>query len=658
MFEEDISEEMQDEILKILSQVAEEYMNDPEYYVKASPEPYLLKKRPKLFSDRRDAMEELAESYSWLLPFRFILEANYVLDDDDLLKLINLKKNLKEPCPSKKIIEKLISDQEIRSLLVEKRKECLSKYLLDFCQSYPSLDCLRSLSGRVLSEKMQQSSLDYKEKFLIKELWCRNNSIRKKIHDLSLPLCLADDLEKDNVTDLKQLSQSKITDLSQHFTALEKDKFSKWYQQSFSNTEMRLSEEESHMKELQFNIQHTKSLIKKWLDLSVGDPVLDKAEELEQQLKALHLDCWEGGQEELHKHIVDIEKILTQVEETLSETAYKTDEELIANVGGGSAFHGLVFGMDFDDLCSLAPYRLLKAPSVCDVKKPSISSMTRSFFFQNLLEAIKFKRAVLGTGLNSFYFSFPANIDKKFSGSLTMLNFHIYPMASYSIEQSQMKILPSALESLRDVNNIASAEEFLKTYGSHVSIGVNHFGGILCTSIQVITSQQLTQDRLETIAEEKMKVAYSNILKANQSSVDFDFLGPNIPVPKLFGELLKANNRSWHVIERGNIPAALLPIWTLVSDKHPNLKNEAELLRRAWLRKAAKHLNVDAINKEWTKEDNLQTTDSVDDKRLRDSGKRPIPVATVDNLAEILSEELRRYDESFSQSQVKDFGEA
>ena len=52
------------------------------------------------------------------------------MDDFELLKLIHLQKEVKESCPSKKIIDKLISDQEIRSaLLVESTNKPLSKHL-------------------------------------------------------------------------------------------------------------------------------------------------------------------------------------------------------------------------------------------------------------------------------------------------------------------------------------------------------------------------------------------------------------------------------------------------------------------------------------------------------------------------------------------------
>ncbi len=657
--EEEIIGGKKEEILKILSEIAQEYMKNPGY-VKASPEAYLVKIWPDLFLDHSDAMQELAYNHSWLLPFRFILESDYVMDDNDLLKLLNLHKHLKELCPSKKIIEKLINDQEIRGLLVKRREESLSRHLLDFCRTYPSLDSLLSLSGCDLNEKIKSTwaRLEHEEKHLIKELWCCN-PIRKKILELSLPLHLADDLEKNNITDLKQLSYSKILDLCRYLIPLDRDTLKKWYHKSFANTEKRLAEEHHRRVEMQSKIQRIKTLIEQYHQTS-EDPV-GGTEELKQQLKTLLFGCWKEGQKELHQQIINMDKTLKEMEETLSETAYTTDEDLIANASGGLALHGLLFGITSDSLCIPAQHPLLKSPDICVIKEPSISSTTRRFFFQNQIEAIKLKRAVLATG---FSFNFPADIDytdEIHSGLMTVLEFNIYPMASYSIEQSQMKILPSVIRSLQDVNDMVSAEEFLMKYGSHVSLGVNHLGGVLCSSIQVSSSQQLTRNSLETIAKEKMKASYSGVSNVGESSVDFHIRGPNIPVPKLFDDLLKANSRSWHIIDRGEIPAALLPIWTLIEEKHNNLKDQADLLRSVWLRKAAKlelfHVVVSNVFKEeWMKVDTSLVAEVIDDKIRRDPGIRPVPVASVDNLVDILLEEMRHFDNGFSQSQVKYVG--
>ena len=74
------------------------------------------------------------------------------------------------------------------------------------------------------------SSWTYEEKFLIKKLWCCN-SIRKKILDLSLPMILADDIEKKNVMEEKDLRKTKKLsiehlwrELSHLYTAVAPDK--------------------------------------------------------------------------------------------------------------------------------------------------------------------------------------------------------------------------------------------------------------------------------------------------------------------------------------------------------------------------------------------------------------------------------------------------
>ena len=533
-------------------------------------------------------MQGLVKNHSWLLPFRFILESNYVMNDFDLRKLINMQKEVKESCPSKKIIDKLIRDQGLRSLFVESTNEPLSEHLVDFCHSHPSLEDFRSLSWHVINEEIQpeaaMSAWTYEEKFLIKELWCCN-PIRKKILHLSLPMILADDIEKENVMeekDLKNIPFSKILYLCQKLTPFERDELKNWYRKSSKNRDRTKSGEKTRSI-LRSNIKRMKTFIEEYkYEDAAGDHIMD---ELDQHLKALELK-WERGHD-LHQYLSEIYKTLTEVEEILDgmEMSYETDEDLIANCRFG--LHGLRFGLASENLCSPAPQPLLEKPAFCAITDPPISTTTRRFHFQNQLEATKFKNLILESGfcLNS-QSKIGSNAETTNQESaVTMLDFSIYPMASYNIERSDNNILSSVLESLRNVKDVLSAEKFLEDYGSHVSCGANVLGAIVCHSDRISTSQQLTQETA---------VVQSSDVKC---SFDLDVCKIATKFPKLFEELLKANSRAWHIIERSEIPAKLLPIWNIVYEQHPNLKYEADLLRKAWLRKTAE-VNVGIVNEE------------------------------------------------------------
>ena len=138
---------------------------------------YLLRKWPNVFENCDKVLQTFVENLQWLNPFRFILQSKYIMNDFDLKKLINLEKEVNESCPSKQIVDKLISDQGIKSFLVVKKTEPLTKHLLEFCHCHPSLDDFRSLPWEVISDEIQSgaaansSSSRINEEKLLKLLW-------------------------------------------------------------------------------------------------------------------------------------------------------------------------------------------------------------------------------------------------------------------------------------------------------------------------------------------------------------------------------------------------------------------------------------------------------------------------------------------------------
>ena len=136
---------------------------------------YLLRKWPNLFENYHKVLQKLADNHQWLIPFRFILQSKYVMNDFDLKELINLQKEMNESCPSKQIVDKLISEQGIRSFLVAKITEPLTKHLLEFCHRHSSLDDFRSLPWEVISDEIQlgaaTNSSRINEEELLKLLW-------------------------------------------------------------------------------------------------------------------------------------------------------------------------------------------------------------------------------------------------------------------------------------------------------------------------------------------------------------------------------------------------------------------------------------------------------------------------------------------------------
>jgi hypothetical protein len=66
----------------------------------------------------------------------------------------------------------------------------------------------------------------------------------------------------------------------------------------------------------------------------------------------------------------------------------------------------------------------------------------------------------------------------KLCSSLTQLSLYVYPTGSFRISKDEMCLSPEAFKDLEAVEDKPTVMQFLKNYGSHVSDGIHHVGGI------------------------------------------------------------------------------------------------------------------------------------------------------------------------------------
>ena len=627
-------------ILEILGKVSEVYTVDD---LIASNKGIPLLNKPKLTGSllSSDLAEELVRNHTWLLPYRIFLQPNYDLDDTDLLHLIK-QDNTESSSLSKRMIKKLLDSQETRSSLLKMRSIPLSENLSTLCQKYPSLTILRAATWQDINKQIKTySPLTPSEVLWVKELWSFGSLMRQKILKDSLPMELVDELEQNNldISCVQNASDEKFTEMCGILSPNEKTVFKKWRQKATATKDT--SEEQSVGKTLQAN-RKIKREFQAYQEKSFPSQV---TEELNNAGWQNLQDINPSGKEELdllqNTSFINIMPEATK-EGKFSRIAsmtqlYEADEELIFKISGGIALHGVCFGIDAANLCKPASLLLLEKEKIrCDMKEPSLPSSSRSEYFVNKQEGMKFTKTITDTGFN-FGFDLrarrygieggadverqktevakSANSEERESNNVTMINFHIFPMAAYRIDRGQMEFSPDAIKDLQDIKNVDNAERFLEQYGSYIPCGLNHVGGILCHSAEVSNTQQLKQENTLKMTENQLNGASSvnlNSLGASiggnfgtknnaqdksysmdQTSdfirnVEFFFHGPNKTNPKEFEETLKRNRQSWRIIDRGDIPNSLVPIWSILFDKHPNLKQEANLLCEAWLRISAK----------------------------------------------------------------------
>ena len=626
-----MTDERKNEILEILAGFVQNFIENDN-------ESISLEKMESRGFLSEEEMENLIDDHPWLLPYRFFLESDYVIEDDDLMKLSEQLNDINLEESAKKLIEKLTSNQETRINLV-KLGTTLMEHVHVFCRTYPSIKSLCSTDWLRVKEQMRDSSWTYDEKQWVNELWC-STPLRREISEKQLPLDLANDLERIDVKELRDLSEEDFLEFSRDFTANEKRIFKNWYckekenicedQQvkisitsadSTSNMNIILLTDEvrSKMEEQVIMVDVEKSMTESQIFLN-EDPILFDEEDDHIDVQQQPPGC--NPEDDNFQNMDEINKFdefLNSVPDGIHPC--ETDQELIANLSEGSTLHGFCYGIDAAELCKKAPIVVLKKLDFSAIRKElPAASFLFSEYFSNSRDETQIIKAISETGysfasrMNAKGISYKSDnssnlynvgdsslSDKTQRNKMTMTKFHICPVGfSYTCDTNQLVLSESAMESLQNVKNDAKAKKFLQNYGSHVFCGVNYLGGILSHSVEIETSsQQVDCERLKLIASDKITQAtslasdksHTFVADAFEASCRFkidNFNGPDEKELEPFEERLRANSRLWRIIDREDLPETLIPVWNVIYNNHPNMKDEADMLCGAWLELAAK----------------------------------------------------------------------
>ena len=626
-----MTDERKNEILEILAGFVQNFIENDN-------ESISLEKMESRGFLSEEEMENLIDDHPWLLPYRFFLESDYVIEDDDLMKLSEQLNDINLEESAKKLIEKLTSNQETRINLF-KLGTTLMEHVHVFCRTYPSIKSLCSTDWLRVKEQMRDSSWTYDEKQWVNELWC-STPLRREISEKQLPLELANDLERIDVKELRDLSEEDFLEFSRDFTANEKRIFKNWYckekenicedQQvkisitsadSTSNMNIILLTDEvrSKMEEQVIMVDVEKSMTESQIFLN-EDPILFDEEDDHIDVQQQPPGC--NPEDDNFQNMDEINKFdefLNSVPDGIHPC--ETDQELIANLSEGSNLHGFCYGIDAAELCKKAPIVVLKKLDFPAIRKElPAASFLFSEYFSNSRDETQIIKAISETGysfasrMNAKGISYKSDnssnlynvgdsslSDKTQRNKMTMTKFHICPVGfSYTCDTNQLVLSESAMESLQNVKNDAKAKKFLQNYGSHVFCGVNYLGGILSHSVEIETSsQQVDCERLKLIASDKITQAtslasdksHTFVADAFEASCRFkidNFNGPDEKELEPFEERLRANSRLWRIIDREDLPETLIPVWNVIYNNHPNMKDEADMLCGAWLELAAK----------------------------------------------------------------------
>ncbi|KDO24993.1 hypothetical protein SPRG_09723 [Saprolegnia parasitica CBS 223.65] len=314
-----------------------------------------------------------------------------------------------------------------------------------------------------------------------------------------------------------------------------------------------------------------------------------------------------------------------------------SDKEVITHASGGAVLYGIRFGVSGNDLVQLAAKPFLQPPAECTLNGPIANTITADEQFASVDAAATFRTTVKSCG-KSFgldvkgsygYFAGSAGhhsgsakesrnaaTTATTTTSVAHVTYAVVPVKSFRLDRSSMRLTDDAINDAKNVTSSAAAAYFLEDYGSHVSSGSYHFGGIYWKTTEMSTKEATD---VREMTEACRKHASSHLSaeygalgfgvgidcgrlrrqeKARQCDIvtRLEHTGPDAPSFTIFRDKLLASNRTWRVIDRPASSTALVGVWDLVAEL-PHCKEAADLIRKTWLTSAQASIAVPSVRK-------------------------------------------------------------
>ena len=350
----------------------------------------LLNKAAEFLLDP-ELLDLINTKYQTLRPHFYVLVAKGLTNVSFLLNAIILNpKSFKDELKlTDTLVQKLRKDFETRCALIKLLESAsMSEILRSLSISYPSLSGLRSTAWRILKEKLENSIQNkpctVEKKRFVQQLWSTQSALREALFDNRLPLELADNLERCNVTKLIDLPYEIYKEFSGQLTNHEKKMFEKLYRKESSFLATRAQTEASLKQTLMEQIAGAKQIV----ETMRNDGIV-------QQPQLLFL-TW-SRQKDLPpgSGIPNAEQIALKLAEDslkVSSIPFKTDEDFIAGIDGGLALHSFSYGMDANVICGLAPQPLFRQPQSCLIKETSGPTQKFEEYFLSKEQAENYKK--------------------------------------------------------------------------------------------------------------------------------------------------------------------------------------------------------------------------------------------------------------------------
>ena len=530
-----------------------------------------------------------------------------------------------------------------------------NQLLDEICHTHVSVSSFRTLPYEQLRNRYLDRCTSGQHKIL-RTLWIGEDGLRRSVEKYDLPLEILDWFNQHNIIEIRMLKKADVDrlvaiDLEQAQSRFEEatDHQTKHNQFKANLRNLFVNEVLAQSVEYEERMKHSLENINQAIDelTSIDRTAVDDKTSLRQRLTSVGARLqinWHFSKEELNNAdgLLDmlIRDLRTFRESLVSVVGNRcpTDEELVTNVNENTALRGVRL---------IEPERkilriLLAPPVFVSFEEPSMSSAIKELTFLNVAVSEKFLQTIRTCGLNIAMKNFDdrsaVEIDQ-----LVKMRCHIIPVRSFRMTKEQMKLSLEAKTALNLVTDLAAARIFLSDFGSHISEGTQHVGGIFIHQLSALTPQTTFREQWNATGAPGYRTHRCHLPLNNQTShepiISMDHnvqpIGPACENLELFENILKTHHIGWYLIDRG--PASsLIPVWEIIDQLYPSdatMQESAQLLKRAWLTDASDCLLSESLLCEIDRVRLLQPTSAV---HLQNTSARTARV--TENVVELVNQ--------------------
>ena len=222
-------------------------------------------------------------------------------------------------------------------------------------------------------------------------------------------------------------------------------------------------------------------------------------------------------------------------------------------MSAGLALYGLRFGMERGKLASKAEQPVLSRPEYCPLLPPDRRSKEETVSFASVEAGADFRSTVESAG-SSFCLAAKASgwgfgvsgaysrqsesksktqrTSRSLTTSASSITYLVQPVKAFRIPRSQMRLSIDAERDARNVRYLDQADKFLKIYGSHISDGTQHIGGILFRVNEIECKEAQSAEEMQahaaSMSSAELSAGYSELVYSVAASVgyrSFNFSG-------------------------------------------------------------------------------------------------------------------------------------